>query len=186
MLIDYSKFRCRKKVPGFQGEIDTQGNVYSFDSPGIMPNGSKRLRKGKMLKHWNCGGYRAVQLRMDEGPMTKLLVHRLLGIAFIPNPENKKEINHKNGIKNDCRLENLEWNTPSENQQHRWHVLKIPAYHARKVNQIKDGVIIKTWDNAAQAEREGDFWKSPIGDCCKKKPRFKTHKGFQWEYADEN
>jgi len=47
-----------------------------------------------------------------------VLLHRILGTTFIDNPYNKKTINHKNGIKTDNRLKNLEWNTYSENNKH--------------------------------------------------------------------
>lgn len=67
-------------------------------------------------------GYPAVNLSKDSEKKQKH-IHRLLAIHFIPNPDNKPHINHKNGIKTDYRLENLEWCTRSENQQHRYKTL---------------------------------------------------------------
>lgn len=54
-------------------------------------------------------------------------IHRLLAEAFIPRPSNTVEVNHKNGVRWDNRLRNLEWTTTSGNQLHRYHVLKKPA-----------------------------------------------------------
>src|ERR1035437_6823091 len=90
----------------------------------------------KLLGHWRIGknnywikekfiistlvkksGYYKVELRKN-GIGYYLLLHRLLAIAFIPNPENKPEVNHKDGNKANYKLNNLVWSTYSENNLH--------------------------------------------------------------------
>lgn len=79
------------------------------------------LKKDKdfILKEqtFNKTGYKNVDLCFN-GSVKKKTVHRIVAISFIPNPENKPQVNHINGIKADNRVENLEWNTRSENQLH--------------------------------------------------------------------
>ena len=98
-----------RDVQGYEG-------VYSVTSLGRVWS----LKRKIWLSPFYTGpGKRYSTVRLSfEGVETDKKVHRLVGEAFIPNPDNKPQINHKNGIKSDCRVCNLEWVTARENIQH--------------------------------------------------------------------
>jgi len=96
-----------KAIEGFEGyEVSNIGNIRSFK------HGKIRIRKLVL----DSKGYYQVNLSIN-GKCKLQLVHRLLAIAFIPNPDNKPCIDHINRIKTDNRLENLRWATHQENNQ---------------------------------------------------------------------
>jgi hypothetical protein len=79
------------------------------------------LRKVEYWKDWY------LRISLNNWKKIAYSVHRLVWLTFIDNPENKEMINHKNGIKSDNRVENLEWVTRSENEKHKYsHLWQIP------------------------------------------------------------
>jgi hypothetical protein len=100
-----------KDILGYEGQysITRDGKVYSH-------------KRKRFLNPTNLKGYKRVKLRDSNNnqKISNQLIHRLVAKAFIPNPNNKLEINHKNSIRDDNRVDNLEWATRSENNQHAW------------------------------------------------------------------
>lgn len=186
-----------KKVRGYEYyEISNTGKIRSLPRPMKRKNYMSGKvfyysSREKILKPFlNQCGYPEVGL-CKNGKSKKALVHRLLAEAFIPNPENKKQVNHKDGDKQNNKLENLEWVTPSENGLHAyknglskaWHKGKTgshtPSYR-KTIQKDCRGNVIKVWDCALDAVREGGFDSGCISKCAK--GISKTHKGYIWEY----
>lgn len=128
----------RKPIKGYEGkyEIDWQGNIWSLNF--------RKMGKSQKLKPGLAGnGYLTVAL-LKDGKQKTYTVHTLLASAYIPNPHNYPQVNHKNGIKTDCSLSNLEWCTASDNIHHSYRFLnrKKPtsqewsdAFNRKKLNQ---------------------------------------------------
>jgi hypothetical protein len=99
-----------KIIDGFEGyyKISNQGEVYSIRS--------KRLIK----IHNNMDGYPCINIydKTSKRKLTYKSVHRLVAMAFIPNPENYSDVNHKDGIKTNNKVNNLEWCTRKYNRNH--------------------------------------------------------------------
>lgn len=172
-----------KQIYGFENYyIDETGNIYS--NRGKLK--TLNTRKGK-------NGYVYVDLWKNGKGYSKT-VHRLVAETFIPNPDNKSEVNHKNGIKTDNNVENLEWVTRTENQRHSWKVLgrvgtwrgKLGKEHpsSKVVLQIEDGKVVNAFFGLHEAGRQTGLNYRHICDCCKGK--LKKHGGFVWKYKDEN
>lgn len=174
--------------------VSSLGRVRSIDRIISYSDGRKELKEGsEIIGSVTRNGYRIVGLTVNK-IRKYYTVHRLVAEAFIPNPENKPQINHKNGIRTDNRVENLEFCTQSENMKHSYRVLsrKHPRPNLGKfgkdnplskiVLQIKDGKVIAEFYGMKEASRVTGISQSHISGVVNNKKYCKTAGGYEWQW----
>lgn len=175
-----------KDVVGYEKlyQVSNFGRVKSLDMVLSYKRHGKnqiRIRKGKVLSPTTMkNGY--LRVEMSNNCIHKLnLVHRLVAKAFIPNPNNYREINHKNCDKSDNSVENLEWVSSSQNKI---HALKNKLYKNEKpILQIKNGSVINEYKSASECYRKTGYLVQCIGKVALGKR--KSAYGYQWQYKEK-
>lgn len=169
-----------KPIPDYEGlyEVSSLGNIRSLDRFMYSKRWNKEsLIKGRILKPTLYkNGYLRVELTDKDGNRKKYPVHKLVADAFIPNPNNYPQVNHKDEIKTNNNVSNLEWCTAKYNINYgTWkerHYKKIAQYDL-------NGNLIATYKSLTDAEKEG-FTLCQISKCCNNKQD--THKGYRWTF----
>ena len=171
-----------KDVVGYEGlyQVSNLGNIKSLNRICRQKNRKYCLKEKNIKLNYNETGYTYVKLSKNKKQRT-LLVHRLVAQAFIPNPENKPTINHKNG-KHDCNIvDNLEWATYLENNVHAYkNGLKTQKNRRKPILQIKDGIIIGRYASITQIKKDKVFNHRNVKSAINGK--LKKYKGFCWRY----
>ncbi len=183
------KIEYWRPIPGYEGlyEVSSLGRVKSL--PRFMDNrhGGKSLLKGRIMKLTpdTCGYLR---VRLCKNCIQKSFkVHRLVALAFIPNPLNLPQINHRNELKDDNRVENLEWCDASYNNSYGTLPKRQSDSQINDILKSKsvyqytlEGVLVHVWPSVNETRRYG-FSLGHVAACCRGER--KTHKGFLWFYT---
>lgn len=180
-----------KDIPSYEGYymVSNKGRVKSLPRNGT-------IRKERIIKQKDVNGYMTVHLR-KSGYSKHRKVHRLVAKAFIEKNPGKEIVNHKDGVKGNNNVENLEWCTHSENTQHAFDTglmevdleqLKVARRRSVKstskpVLQISsEGALVNEFSFIRQASLHmGVQSCNMIGDVCRGKRE--TYKGYKWEFA---
>lgn len=178
-----------KDVPNYEGiyKASNFGRIKMVKRTLTDSLGKKINKKEHILKPRTGNRYYMIAL-YKNGKREDLLLHRLIAQTFIPNPENKPFVNHKDeNCFNNCS-DNLMWCTQKENMN--WGTINERmsknSKSKRKVNQYDmDGNFIKQWDCMTDFYKsKGLKLKTGIIECCK--GRRQSHMGYKWKYADED
>lgn len=153
--------------------------IYSVNSEGLVRNDIS----GRILRQQIQNGYCHVTLSISK-KACRFRVHRLVAEAFIENKEEKPYVNHIDGKRDNNKIENLEWVTPSENTQLSFLMgTKLPTREKRVCQYNLDGSFISEFVSLEEAARRTDSSSSKITLCCQFKR--KTHNNFQWRYYED-
>lgn len=167
-----------KDIKGYEGyQVSNLGRVWSVRSQSYL--------KGAI----NHGGYQSVQMKANNGKFKREYVHRLVALAFIPNPAGLPQVNHKDENKINNTVENLEWcshnynqnyGTKIERQVQKRDYPKLGQHpQAKKVYCVELNIV---FDCAKSATLKLGVNNADIGKACKGK--LKTAGGYHWRYVD--
>lgn len=189
-----------KQIEGFNGcyEVSNTGKVRSLNY--------RRTGKTKELEiSVDRYGYPCISLPAPNNKRKHFTIHRLVAVAFVQNPDNKAEVNHKDGDKRNNHFSNLEWVTMQENQKHAWEnglkensravssergkspktIARLSGYNARRKRLIISKCIAtgeeKMYSTQREAARAINGDQGNIQKVLKGK--VKQHKGYTFRYA---
>ena len=199
-----------KDIADYEGfyQVSNFGRVKSLSRYAKCRNGNRSVSENILKPQPNGAGYYTVTL-CKNGTIVKHLLHRIIAIAFIPNPNNLPCINHKDANRKNNSITNLEWCTHKYNSNYHickdkqsafminryvtdesWkkscaeRLNKYTTQMRKKVCQLDvDNNVIHIWESTLEAEQLGGYIHGNISACANGKR--KTHHGYKWVWLNE-
>ena len=183
-----------KDIEGYEGlyQISDYGRVKRLS---VCRKCNRYYKKGRFYNERIMNltiskyGYLKEQLFNIEGMFKTISIHRLVAQAFIPNPENKPQVNHINGDKTDNRVENLEWCTNGENGKHAWDNNLRTRNFGKNNHESKpilqytlNGELLKEYESLNQVYYETGYDRTVIRNTCNLKQK-ESH-GYIWRWKN--
>lgn len=159
---------------------DKETNYIISNNGDLINTKTNHLYKRKLSN----SGYVMYNLSLGNKIQITMYAHRLVALAFIPNPENKPQVNHIDGNKLNNHISNLEWVTQEENMEHCMN--SGLSSLSKPINRYDtDGNYIDSFPSASEASRQLGYKNSRSISCCLL-GEYKVAHGFQWRFSDDN
>lgn len=184
-----------KDIEGYEGiyQASSKGRLRSLDRTRVITGRNQygkfereAFSKGVVLSGGaDKNGYRIGVFHDKDGKRRTLKFHRIIAQTFIPNPNNYPQVNHKNGIKDDNQVENLEWVSNSKNIQHAIENGFRGTVSIEVAMLDKDTLeVIKVYESAQATVQDG-FNRGHVGGCCRGDYGRHIHKGYRWKFVHD-
>ena len=176
-----------KDIPECKGyQVSNIGRIRSVDRVVYAINRwgklTPRRYKGKLITTFAYpNGYMAFVYRKFNKTIKNYLIHRLVAQAFIPNPDNLPQINHKNEQRGDNRVDNLEWCTDVYNKMYNNRSKRVAIANGKPIEQLSmEGHFIREFPSIREAARSVNGDMKSIRMCCQKNTMTHYYKGYRW------
>ena len=178
---------------------NTEGN-YFISNYGRLKTKEKKVRSGlrnnlyvtrkeQIIKNQiNKLGYNHISIKIN-GILKNVNIHRMVAILFIPNPQKKEQVGHKDENTKNNRVDNLIWQTAKENINWGTRNKKCSKTMLNKKSGIKvekydlNGNFIERYDSIRMAAKENNMYRNQISSCCK--GIYKKSNGYIWKYGNK-